>query len=100
MRLGSRRPPWCTRDGKAKRGCAAGRHSGSSPGRARKEVVILTTYTDQQVVETLLTEGYTPEDVDAAIDSMITAGLVLEQPDEGYLFTAGELDLLRKQLSS
>jgi len=46
----------------------------------------------------LADEGYAVADVEAAIDSMIAAGLELDQPDEGLVLTGTEVDLLRDQL--
>jgi hypothetical protein len=60
----------------------------------------MTEFTDTQAVETLTGEGYSRADVLAVIDSMIDAGLSLAQPNEGHVFTVGELDALRMQLGA
>lgn len=46
----------------------------------------------------LVDEGYEHIEVLAAIDSLVDAGLDLPQPEDGYLLTAAELDVLRRQL--
>lgn len=48
---------------------------------------------------TLVNEGYDRADVVAVIDSLINAGLELDQPDDATMLTAGELDLVRTQLA-
>lgn len=57
------------------------------------------TYTAEQAVNTLVAEGHDRAAVTAAFDSLVDAGLELDQPDEGYLLTAAEVDVLRDQLS-
>lgn len=47
----------------------------------------------------LVNEGYDRADVVAVIDSLINAGLELDQPDDATMLTAGELDLVRTQLA-
>lgn len=59
-----------------------------------------TELTTDQVVAILVSEGHEPADVVAAIDSLINAGLELDQPEEGRAFTTGEVDVLRDQLTS
>ena len=54
--------------------------------------------TGQDAITMLADEGYAVADVEAAIDSMIAAGLELDQPDEGLVLTGTEVDLLRDQL--
>lgn len=76
------------------------------------------TYTVAQAVDVLTREGYAHADVLAALDSLITAGLQLDQPDpdmhvwvdpDGHVYrtdaaaapvvlTADELDAVRDQL--
>jgi hypothetical protein len=58
------------------------------------------TYTAEQTVTTLTCEGYPEADVLAAIDSLIEAGLELDQPDDGRIISAAEVDVLRAQLNS
>ncbi len=48
----------------------------------------------------LVREGYASSDVLAVLDSLIDAGLELDQPDEGYLLTDDEVSLVRVQLNS
>ena len=58
------------------------------------------TLTADQAVAILIGEGYDRAVVLAAVDSLIVAGLDAEQPDDGTLLTAGELDVLREQLDA
>lgn len=59
-----------------------------------------TTFTYQAATDLLVTEGYDRDDVTALLDSVINAGLELDQPDEGTLFSADELDTVREELNS
>jgi prevent-host-death family protein len=58
------------------------------------------TITADAAVTALVSEGHDRADVVAAIDSLINAGLDLEQPDDGTILSYGELDVLREQLAS
>ena len=59
------------------------------------------TTTATAAVETLVAEGYTRADVLAAVDSLIDAGLELNQPDEGdTVLTEDEVQVLRDQLQA
>jgi len=58
-----------------------------------------TQHTSSQALTVLTAEGHTTDNVHAAIDSMIDAGLELDQPDDGYVFTAAEMGVLRDQLA-
>jgi hypothetical protein len=54
----------------------------------------------QAAIDALVTEGHPRDDVQAAFDSMVDAGFQLDQPDEGYVLTPGEVDVLREQLAT
>jgi len=56
------------------------------------------TCTAEQTVTTLTAEGNPEADILAAIDSLIESGLELDQPENGRIFSAGEVDVLRDQL--
>lgn len=57
------------------------------------------TITAETALTTLTAEGHDRADVLAAIDSLIDAGLELDQPEQGgYVLTAGEVDVLRDHL--
>jgi prevent-host-death family protein len=58
------------------------------------------TYNTTEAVRTLTSEGFSRADVQTAVDSLIDAGLELPQPDDGYEFTEGEVDVLRDQLAT
>jgi hypothetical protein len=60
----------------------------------------MNTYTADQAVAILTGEGFDIADVNAAFDSMVDAGFELAQPDDGYILTAVEVDVLRDQLNS
>jgi hypothetical protein len=61
----------------------------------------MSTYTTRQAFDTLTAEGYRPQDVDDALNSMVGAGFELPQPDEGdYVLTIAELVVLRDQLEA
>lgn len=57
-------------------------------------------YTADDALAVLVAEGHHTNDVHAAIDSLIDAGLELDQPDDGHVISAAELDLLREQLAA
>jgi hypothetical protein len=59
-----------------------------------------TTYTTDQAINTLVNEGFSSFDAEAAFNSLVDAGLDLDQPDDGYVITSAELDVLRAQLNS
>lgn len=57
-----------------------------------------STYTADQAVDTLTAEGFAQEDVMSAINSMVAyASLDLVQPDDGWVFSDDELNVLRDQ---
>lgn len=58
------------------------------------------TYDTTQAAQALMADGFSRGDVLATIDSCISAGLELPQPDDGYRFTEGEIDVMREQLSA
>lgn len=60
----------------------------------------MNTYSDIETVEALTAEGYSREAVEALIDQVVTAGLeITDQPDNGVILTAAEVDVIRAQLS-
>jgi hypothetical protein len=59
-----------------------------------EEDIVTVDYAAKQ----LASEGYDPDDIDAAINSLIKAGLEAEQPDHTVILTMGEVGLLRRQL--
>jgi|GEM_PF-3751675 len=69
-------------------------------GAANECLVIRVYLTVEAAANQLVAEGYARDDVVAAIDSLIDAGLSLDQPDEGYVITGDELGVLRAQLDS
>lgn len=67
----------------------------------REEIKMSKLITAEEAVDILVGEGFDRADVIAVIDSMIDAGeFQLPQPDDGWIFTLGELDLARDQLRS
>ncbi|MBX6360057.1 MAG: hypothetical protein IRZ03_08255 [Acidobacterium ailaaui] len=61
----------------------------------------MSEITAEEAVESLVGEGFDRADVIAVIDSLINSGeFQLPQPDDGWVFTEGELDLARDQLRS
>lgn len=59
----------------------------------------MTTYTTEQAITILTREGHDRADVEAAFNSLVDAGFELDQPDEDYLLTGDEVDVLRDQLT-
>ena len=59
------------------------------------------SFTAEEAVDMLVSEGFDRADVIAVIDSLINSGeFQLPQPDGGWVFAEGELDLARDQLRS
>ena len=58
-----------------------------------------TRHSAEAVHDLLTREGFAHGDISAVFDSMVNAGLELDQPDDGYVLTDAEVDLLREQLS-
>jgi hypothetical protein len=53
------------------------------------------------VINRMVAEGYAYEDVQAVFDSMVDAGLEIdEQPDDGYVLTAEEVEMLYDQVGA
>lgn len=59
----------------------------------------MTTITAQDLHDQLVDEGHDPDQVTSVIDQCIAAGLELDQPDDGCVLSAGEVDVIRAQLA-
>ena len=75
--------------------CEHGKVTGWNPTN-----YVTATFTADDVTDILSDEGYPEADVIAAIDSLVDAGLSLIQPDDGWLLTGEELDMLRARPNS
>lgn len=59
-----------------------------------------TSITAEHLAADLDTDGYDPDVTAALIDSMIDAGLDLDQPDDGWILTADEAETIRAQVAA
>jgi hypothetical protein len=53
-----------------------------------------------QVIDRMVAEGHDRADVQAAFDSMADAGFELDQPDDGYVLSEDEVEMLYDQVGS
>jgi len=61
----------------------------------------MNTYTATEIVAALTTEGHGIEDINAAITSLIDAGVDQEQGDSAeWIYNDNDLDVLRDQLAN
>lgn len=64
-----------------------------------ERIMQTTTYDTAQAVQALMADGFSRGDVLTIVDNCIDAGLDLPQPDDGYRFTEGEVQIMREQLA-
>lgn len=61
----------------------------------------MNTYTYDQAVDILVSEGHSVEDATTVADMIVDAGLDIQpQPDDGTVYSKDELDVMREQLAA